>query len=162
MAKLSQRLLWELEDIRQELVDIVRKLKPEEFDWHPRPDMKSPKDLLQEIGTMERVCMTVAAGRPKPDWEKAVTWSGNDAGTTLKDLEKIRAETVSFLKPATDEQLVRSIPVPESWRQYFKEPTVEPEELVRWVARHEYYHLGQLITYRWLLGYNPYKEGTTQ
>lgn len=29
--------------------------------------------------------------------------------------------------------------------------------MVRWVARHEYYHLGQLIYNRWLLGYNPYK-----
>lgn len=157
MAKLFQRLLWELEDIRQELAAEVRQLKPEELDWHPRPDMKSPKGLLQEIGTMEKVCMAIAAGDPELEWEKAVSWSGEDAGAILSDLERIRAETTTFLRSAADGQLTKPVSLPESWQQYFKGATVEPEELVRWVARHEYYHLGQLITYRWLLGHNPYK-----
>ena len=37
--------------------------------------------------------------------------------------------------------------------------TIEPEELVRWVCRHEYYHLGQIIIYRWMQGDNPYARG---
>jgi uncharacterized damage-inducible protein DinB len=160
MAKLSQRLLFELEDVRKELLEVVKKLKPEEFDWHPRPDMKSPKDLLQEIGTMEKICMTVVAGGPKLEWDKAVSWSGDDVKAILKDLDKIRKETVRYLKSA-DKKLAEPMPLPKGWQQYFGAPAIEPEELVRWVARHEYYHLGQLITYRWLLGYNPYKEGSS-
>ena len=27
---------------------------------------------------------------------------------------------------------------------------------IREIARHEYYHLGQMITYRWIQGHNPY------
>lgn len=159
MATLSHRLLFELEDVRKELLEVVNKLKPEEFDWRPRPDMKSPKALLQEIGTMEKISMTVVAGGPKLEWEKAVSWSGDDAKAILKDLEKIRKETVRYLKTA-DEKLLKPLQLPKAWQQYFGGPTVAPEELVRWVARHEYYHLGQLVTYRWLLGYNPYKEST--
>ncbi len=160
MATLSQRLLRELQEVREELVSVASRLKPEEFDWHPRPDMKSPKELLQEIGTMEKICMTVVARGPKLDWDRAVSWSGNDVKAFLKDLEAIRAETVRHLQSARDEELHKPVPLPENWHQYFGGPTVEPEEIVRWVARHEYYHLGQLITYRWLLGYNPYKEAS--
>ena len=159
MATHSQRLLRDLQDIRNELGEIVRELKPEEFDWHPRPDMKSPKDLLQEIGSMEKICMNVASGGPKLEWERAVSWSGTDQNAIWKDLEAIRAETVRYLQSISEELLQKPMRLPETWHQYFGGPTVEPEELVRWVARHEYYHVGQLITYRWLLGYNPYKEG---
>ncbi|OGF57652.1 MAG: hypothetical protein A2Z21_02760 [Candidatus Fraserbacteria bacterium RBG_16_55_9] len=158
VATHSQRLLKELKEIREELIGIVAQLKPEEFDWHPRPDMKSAKDLLKEIGAMEKICVNVAAGGPKLEWERAISWSGTDQDSMLKDLESVRAETNRFLQSATEERLQKPISLPEAWHQYFG-PTVEAEELVRWVARHEYYHVGQLITYRWLLGYNPYKQG---
>lgn len=158
MATHAQRLLWELKDIRNELGEVVRKLKPEEFEWRPRPDMKSIKELLQEIGIMEKISMTFVAKGSKLEWDRAVSWSGSDQNAIWKDLEAIRAETNRFLQSTKDELLQKPMQLPESWHQYFGGPTVEPEELVRWVARHEYYHVGQLITYRWLLGYNPYKE----
>jgi uncharacterized damage-inducible protein DinB len=50
-----------------------------------------------------------------------------------------------------EEQLQTPIPLPPMWYQYFGGATViEPEELVRWIAKHEYYHLGQLYTYLFL------------
>jgi hypothetical protein len=33
---------------------------------------------------------------------------------------------------------------------------LEPEEALRWIAMHEYYHLGQIITYRWSQGFSPF------
>lgn len=159
MAKgtLKERLLKELKEIREELVETARQIKPEEFDWRPRPDMKSAKALLQEIGTMEKICVNVLAGGPKLEWEKAVNWSGDDLKAILKDLESIRKETLRYLDSLSDEDLHKPVEMPESWHQYTG-PRWEPEEMLRWVARHEYYHLGQLIYNRWLLGYNPYKE----
>jgi uncharacterized damage-inducible protein DinB len=160
MATLAQRLLRELKDIRDELQQVVRKFQPEEFHWQPRPGMKSAKDLLQEIGRMEKICMNVAMGGPKLEWQNAVSWSGTDVTATLEDLAAVRTETVRHLQSTSDERLHNPIQLPDSWHQYFAGPTVELEEIIRWVARHEYYHLGQLITYRWLLGYNPYHETT--
>lgn len=32
--------------------------------------------------------------------------------------------------------------------------------MLDWIGMHEYYHLGQLVYNRWMLGYNPY-DGTT-
>jgi uncharacterized damage-inducible protein DinB len=153
----KERLTSEMGDIRKELTEEVKKLKPEEFGWAPRPDMKSCKALLQEIGTMEKICVHWIAKQNKLDWDKAVQWSGNDSQATLTDLEKLRAETLQYLSDCTEEKLQTPVPVPQEWQQYMGK-TVEPEEMLRWVARHEYYHLGQLITYRWILGDNPYKK----
>jgi hypothetical protein len=46
------------------------------------------------------------------------------------------------------------VPVPKEWEVYWGS-AIEPEEVARWIARHEYYHLGQIISYRWILGDNP-------
>lgn len=153
----KERLTSEFNDIRKELTEEVKKLKSEEFDWAPRPEMKTCKGLLQEIGAMEKICVNWIASQSKLEWEKAVPWSGNDSQSTLNDLEKVRAETLQYLNACTEDKLQTSVPVPEEWHQYMGK-TVEPEEMLRWVARHEYYHLGQLITYRWILGDNPYKK----
>jgi uncharacterized damage-inducible protein DinB len=151
------RLLQELSDIRKELTEEAHKLKPEEFNWAPRPDMKTCKALLQEIGTMEKICVSWITQQTKLEWDKAVAWSGQDARAILSDLEKTRAETLRYLNSCTEEKLQTPVALPEAWHQYWG-PTVEPEEMLRWVTRHEYYHLGQLITYRWILGDNPYKR----
>ena len=58
----------------------------------------------------------------------------------------------------TEESLQTPTPLPESWKQYFPVADIEPEELIRWVCMHEYYHLGQIITYHWIRGDNPYKR----
>src|SRR5205823_4012264 len=137
----------------------VAKLKPEEFDWSPKPEleMKTCKGLLQEIGTMEQLCIGWLVDQQMADWATAVSWSGDTAESTIKDLDAIRAKTLGYLNGCTEEQLETPVPLPESWYQYFPDTVIEPEELLRWVCRHEYYHLGQLITYRWILGDNPYK-----
>lgn len=153
----KERLLKELKVIRDELVQTARQIKPEEFDWRPRPDMKSAKAMLQEIGTMEKLCINVIAGGQPLKWETAVKWSGDTLNAILKDLEKIRKDTLRYLDKCSDDDLCKPVKMPKSWHRWTG-PRIEPEEIVRWVARHEYYHLGQLIYNRWLLGYNPYKQ----
>lgn len=93
--------------------------------------------------------------RPNDD---APAGSDTETAPILDGLARVRAATTRYLNGASDEQLRSPIAMPEEWHQYFG-PSVEPEELIRWVARHEYYHLGQLIIYRWLLGDNPYQRG---
>ena len=154
----KDRLIYDFGEIRTELTAEVAKLKPEEFNWAPRPDMKSFKALLQEIGSMEKLSINWVAKQEMLDWETAVAWSGDTAEAIMNDLEAVRAETLAYLEGCTEEKLQTPIPVPDAWRQYIPFEAIEPEELVRWPARHEYYHLGQIITYRWTLGDNPYKQ----
>lgn len=153
------RIRKELSVIRDELVKEAGKVLPEEFDWRPRPDMgaRTAKGLLQEIGTMEKICMTWFIEGAMLPWESAVTWSGEDLPAVLGDLDTIRQTTWQFLESCSDADLDPSRAVPGPWHQYWG-PTIALEEAFRWIARHEYYHLGQLIYNRWLLGHNPYKE----
>jgi hypothetical protein len=65
--------------------------------------------------------------------------------TILQPLKLVRAETLRYLDGVSEDELQTRKPLPESWHGYFGGPAVELEEIVRWVAYHEYYHLGQLI-----------------
>jgi uncharacterized damage-inducible protein DinB len=155
------RLLYELKEIRTELSQELQRMQPEEVDWAPRPGMKSCRALLEEIGTMEKVCVHWLSHQEELDWKEtseAIAWQGNEAAPALRSLEQVRVGTLRYLDDCSEERLQTPVSLPAEWHQYFNGPTVEPEELLRWVARHEYYHLGQLITYRWILGDNPYKR----
>lgn len=155
------RLLYELNEIRVELTREVQRFQPEEIDWAPRPGMKSCRALLTEIGTMEKVCVHLISHGEELDWketEAAIAWAGSEPAAAIRSLDQVRAGTLAYLKECTEERLQTPVPLPQSWYQYFDNATIEPEEMLRWVARHEYYHLGQLITYRWLLGDDPYKR----
>ena len=155
----SARLLYDLNGVREELLSEARRFKSDEFDWTPAPGMRSCKALLQEIGTMEKVCVHLARNGETLDWgtiTEELEAKSESISTLLSALEEIREETRAYLNAVTEEELETPIALPKSWQQYFDSPAVEPEELVRWVCRNEYYHLGQLIIYRWTLGDNPY------
>jgi uncharacterized damage-inducible protein DinB len=158
----GDRLLKELTVIRAELAEEVQRLTPEELDWAPRPDMKSFKALLLEIGWMEKFYTSWLLRQEVIDWDQTAVSLVRDPAAVFEALMQVREETLSYLRACTEEQLQTPVQLPaecppgegpEYW-----EPPVEPAEVIRWIARHEYYHLGQIITYRWLLGDNPYQR----
>ncbi len=155
----AERLRHDLDEIRTELAQVVKELAPEGFDWAPRPHMRSCKQLLQEIGTMEELSRRWVTHRDLPDWEAtSQALDKESAEATLSSLEAVRAETLAYLSGCTEEELETPIPIPQEWQQHFDGASViEPEELLRRVARHEYYHLGQLVTYSFLRADSPQK-----
>lgn len=150
----AERLRFDLNEIRAELVQIVRDAAPGALNEAPRPGMKSVKQQLQEIGTMEELSRRWVTHQQMPDWN--ATWQtldGERAEDVLSALERVRAETLAYLDSCSEQQLETPIPLPAEWYDYFGGATqIEPEELIRWVARHEYYHLGQLNAYALLRG----------
>lgn len=150
------RLLNSLNSVREELLQVAGQIPPDQFDWAPGADMKSFKAQLREIGTMERISTAWLSRKEELDWETAVAWTGEDLESTLGDLASVRNETLAYLKDTGEQQL--ETPVKTPWDHYFGTTATEPEEMVRWIAMHEYYHLGQIISYRWILGDNPYKQ----
>lgn len=153
----AERLRHDLSEIRAELVATVNELGAAGLNWAPRPDMRTGKQLLQEIGAMEACSRRWITHQELPDWG-AVT-DRLDADTPeaiLSGLEEVRTDTLAYLNDCTEDQMETPMPLPESWREYFGGTTViEPEELLRWVARHEYYHLGQLNTFAMMRAAGP-------
>lgn len=147
----KERIVERLRRVRDELLGALKGTKPEEFEWKPRPDMKSVKDMLRECGAVETVVVGLVRDGKAPEFEGAVAWSGEDLGSTLSDLARIREETEAFLEACPEERLDQPFPLQQGRE-------LEGEELLRLIATHEYYHVGQIVYNRWILGYNPYQQ----
>ena len=150
----SVRLLANLADIRKELTETVAPVADSELGWAPGTGMKSYRDILQEIGTMEKLCAHWLSTGDLLDWNMAGYVPGATTAAALSELAGIREETTRYLESVSEEKLETPVPVPAMWQQYMG-TEIEPEEVVRWIAQHEYYHLGQLISYRWIQGHDP-------
>ena len=154
----AERIKIELTERREELTKLLAALPTEELDWAPAAGMKTYRALLQEIGAMELVCLNYAKSQEQGDWEAAfasIGQSGNDIGAILRDMEAVRKQTLAYLDGCTEADMETPIPLHGPWQHYFGGTHVEPEEIFRWICRHEYYHLGQLVVYRWQQGFEP-------
>jgi len=157
-SSFKEFLLRELNEVRKELIETASKIKSEEYNWYPRPDMKSAKDLLIEICS-EEVWMNSLMKGKLIKWDEAeAKIKGEDLQSILNELDNVRKETIEFMSSKTDEELFNPIEgLPQNVKDYWGGEMI-PAEFLNFTLRHEYYHLGQLIYNRWLLGYNPYKE----
>lgn len=147
----KERIADDLKRIRDQLKETLASSTPEEFTWKPRPDMKSVKEMLRECGEVETIFVAFFRDGTNLEFGKAVTWSGEDQAATIADLEKIRQETLAILNKSSDADLEKTMKA-KSGREWVG------EEIFRTLARHEYYHLGQIVYNRWMLGHNPYNK----
>jgi uncharacterized damage-inducible protein DinB len=147
----KERIADDFKRIRDQLKESLEGLTQDEFTWKPRPDMKSVKEMLRECGEVEKLFVTFFRDGTMLEFGKAVQWSGEDVASTMADLEKIRQETIQALNQASEADLEKVLKA-KSGREWVG------EEIFRSSARHEYYHLGQVVYNRWLLGHNPYSK----
>ncbi|MES2462270.1 MAG: DinB family protein [Armatimonadota bacterium] len=154
----AERIRLDLNEIRKELTETLEGMSSDDLNWVPNPDaeMRSVKNIVQEIGAMEAVTLHMAAYQKDLDWNGVMESLNKDsAAELLAVLSDIRSTTLAYLENATEEQLETPVALNAEWQGYFNAPVVEPEELLRWIVRHEYYHLGQIVTYQWQRGKNP-------
>lgn len=157
-SSFKEFLLRKLSEVRKELVETASKIKLEEYDWHPRPDMKSEKDLLVEICGEELWMNNLMKGKLISWDEAADKIEGEDLQSILNELDNVRKETIEFISNKTDDEPFSPIEgLSKDVKDYWGGEMIHAEFL-EFTLRHEYYHLGQLIYNRWLLGYNPYIE----
>jgi len=160
---LNERLKIELDFIRSQLIEATEALTTADLDWAPAPDMKSFRKILIEIGVAEIISLRLMCDGTLTDWDIAwgdIEKAGVDAPSLMATLADIRSETIEYLASVGDDALSERITIPEQWAFAFGGTAeVEREELIREIAQHEYYHVGQIVTYRWAQGHNPYTPG---
>jgi uncharacterized damage-inducible protein DinB len=157
MINHREQIKTELAETRKGLVELCQDISDEDFVWEPRPGMKSVKAQLEECGIMDKLHAHLVTTGEMLDWKTAITWSGENVEAYLKDLAAIRKETNQVIDNISDDAWFSPIAIPEEWKQWWGKEKA-PESLIRWILRHEYYHVGQIVTNRWLLGHNPYGE----
>jgi len=160
---LNERLKIELDFIRSQLTEATEALTTADLDWAPTIDMKSYRKILIEIGVTEIISLRLMRNGTLTDWDIAwgdIEKAGVDAPSLMTALADIRSETIAYLAAAGDNAVIERITIPEQWAFAFGGTAeVEREELIREIARHEYYHVGQIVTYRWAQGHSPYTPG---
>lgn len=148
----AERIRFELNEVRAELIYVAGAIPVEAFSLALSEEARSPREILKEIGVMEVLSRSAATRQEMPGWQATMdSLDGDTAAVVLDKLASVRAETLVYLDTVQETELEIPIPLPEGWSEYFGGATViEPEELVRWICRHEYYHLGQLNTYNFI------------
>jgi len=74
-----------------------------------------------------------------------------------KKLVETRAATLEYLDSLSEEELAEEVPCGDAWFGTFWPASLPRAELFLNVSEHEFYHVGQLTSYLWSRGDDPYK-----
>ncbi len=156
---LHELLTARLSLVREDLDDVLGRLSDEMLAWAPSEGMRTVGGQLEEIAATEVQIVGWMRDKRHVPYEEA-----SDFGDALKTLEGLRsvlastrAKTLAYLDSLSETDLSMPIPFPPKWFESLRLPAVPPSEAFRSLAAHEWYHVGQLVSYLWFRGDNPYK-----
>lgn len=146
----------ELASVRSDLAETFSHLSDDLLDWAPAPGMRTIHGQFVEIISTERSIVNRITGAPRrdPDEEDAPLWSTKSVSGLIALLDETRATTLDALESTA---LDAAIEVHPSFAEYLGLSPVPAGELFRFIARHESYHAGQLVSYLWARGDDPYR-----
>lgn len=125
--------------------------------WAPAEGMRTVSGQLVEIIEVEAQLVPVLRdGKQLSDPELEAMIGDKSSLERLKTvLTEVRDRTLAELESLSDEQLAEEVDLPQ-WYGAFWPKLCPLGEHFRNVAEHEFYHTGQLISYMWARGDNPY------
>jgi len=142
----------------QDLDRVLNRLTDTDLPWAPIEGMRTVAGQLLEIANKEKEGLV---------WLREGVWpdGGPDAfdpeTATLEKikvaLKSLRADTFAYIDSLSEAELGELMRSPERWWEALRLEQCPKSEVLRNIAAHEWYHTGQLITYLWLRGDNPYK-----
>ena len=153
-------LIWgRLESVRNELNDVVARLTPEILEWAPTEGMRTVVGQLIEILEIEIPLVTfLKEGRMMSEGEYMAVMGKPETFEGLKEkLTEVRHLTLQYLGSLPESELLDEVDCKDIWFGSFWQPTLPRAEVFLNVASHELYHVGQLVSYMWARGDNPYE-----
>lgn len=144
--------------VRKELEETLPRLSDELLPWAPSEGMRTIHGQFVEILSTEQSITDRIKGSesiPYQDREKRF-WKIDTLAGIIEALNQVRAETLSLLDNLSDQELERRVTVSKDFSDWLELPEVTASEMFRFLARHESYHAGQLVSYLWMRGDNPY------
>jgi uncharacterized damage-inducible protein DinB len=143
-----------MKNTRAWLNTVLRKLTPDQLDWAPTEGMRTVAGQLAEIITVEIPLVPhLKEGRQPEEAEvDAVVGDQHNLENLLQKLIDVRQTTLDYLDSLTDEQISEVVPSGEAWFGTMWLPEMPRSEFFLNIAEHEYYHVGQLISYLWCKG----------
>lgn len=143
--------------VRGWLNDVLPRLTPEMLPWAPAPGMRTIAGQLVEIVAVEATLVPALRDGTLPADEELAAIANEEMplDALLQALIDVRSRTLAYLDHLSENDLAAELVVPQWYGAYWKTPLPCGEHF-RNVAEHEFYHAGQLITYLWARGDDPY------
>lgn len=145
-----------LSSVRKELFEALDRVTEEMGDYAPSSGMRTIKGQMVEILVTEQDLLARITGGPGTDPSQDDALRSLPVMDLRAMLVQSREETLAALFNAGDEGLIREVEVSQGFRDYLELEKVTVEDLFWHLVRHESYHAGQLHSYLWAKGDNPY------
>lgn len=141
--------------VRDDLDEVFARLTDDMLTWAPAPGMRTVQGQLSEIvGTEVQLKARIVHGQDL-SYQKFQDKSGSLAGLRSA-LDDERQDTIALIDSYSEGQLNSLVAIPEGWFEALLLPEVPLAEVFRSLAKHEWYHVGQLVSYMWSRGDDPY------
>lgn len=148
-----------LATVRRDLDDLLPNITQDILDWSPAEDMRTiGGQLVEIIATEIQLTSILTEGKYLSD-EQAAREIGdtNDLTTLTNALTIVREGTLSHLNEFSEADLQQEIEFDGGWLGSMGLPKIPRAEVFLNIADHEWYHVGQLTSYLWARGIDPYK-----
>lgn len=144
--------------VRRDLTPIVERLTPDLMHWAPAAGMRTVAGQLVEIVATEmQLIALLKEGRQISDEEaQAMLGDCADLDNLRRALKDVRDQTLLYLGSLSEADLAQEVPFEGGWFASLMLPTIPRAEVFLNIADHEWYHVGQLTSYLWARGENPY------
>ncbi|MFM9874120.1 MAG: DinB family protein [Fimbriimonadaceae bacterium] len=149
----------QLASVRGELMEAVDRLDDSMLAWAPGPGMRTIHGQLVEILMTEVSLQERISGRERRAVKEIeAPFRAAESVSGLKVLlDEVRQETLRLLELREASGMDDVIEVSAGFASWLGLETVIASELFRHIARHEAYHAGQLVSYLWARGDDPYE-----
>ena len=151
----NQYLLIEtrLSNTRTDLDEILEHLHQDLMAWAPSLGMRTVAGRLVEVAITEmQIVLQLTDGKWMPDDDaKQIIGDCHSLDNLKHYLQEIRNATLVYLASLSEADLTEGVKV-----RTMGLPTIPRAEVFRTIAQHEAYHVGQLTSYLWMRGDNPY------
>lgn len=150
-------LLGRLAYVRKDLEEVVAKLTDADLDWAPLAGMRTVGGQLAEIIATEGQFNEAFTGKP---FDFGGRYEEIKVMTSLEEvlsaLSSSRALTLSRIEESSDDFLSEDVPIDSTWFEAGGLSQLPRIEILQALPMHEWYHTGQLVSYMWSKGFNPY------
>ena len=145
--------------VRRDLDPLVDRITPDLLDWAPADGMRTVSGQIVEIvGTEIQLIALLRDGQQISDPEaREMMGDCNNLDNLRHALVTFRQQTLDYLDSLSEAYLAEEIPFEGGWFASLMLPTVPRAEILLNIADHEWYHVGQLTSYLWERGHNPYE-----
>lgn len=145
--------------VRGWLDSTLERIPADLVDWAPAEGMGTIGGQLVEIAEIEiPLVPRLREGRhPGDDEIEAAIGDPHRLEGLKRVLADVRRETLGYLDSLSDEELSQEIPTVDRYYGTLWLPTMPRAEHFLNVAEHEFYHVGQPISYLWARGDDPYR-----